>query len=65
MAFSCILCRNETLFVSNLCVKCSRIQKFMTIYGDEAIYEILDKTLLVKNVDKRVTKQVDAIEKAL
>lgn len=62
---SCVLCRNETLFVSNLCVKCSRIQKFMTIYGDEAIYEILDKTLLVKNVDKRVTKQVDIIEKAL
>jgi hypothetical protein len=37
----------------------------MTIYGDEAIYEILDKTLLVKNVDKRIIKQVDSIEKAL
>jgi hypothetical protein len=61
---SCVLCRNETLFVSNLCVKCSRIQKFMTIYGDDAIYEILNKTLLVKNVDKRITKQIDTIEKS-
>jgi len=62
---SCVLCRNETLFVSNLCVKCSRIQKFMTIYGDEAVYEILDRTLLVKNVDKRITKQIEVIEKTL
>ena len=64
MTFSCILCRNETLFVSNLCTKCSRIQKFMTIYGDEAVYDILNKTLLVKNVDRRVTKQIDTIEKS-
>jgi len=60
---SCILCRNETLFISNLCSKCAKIQKFMVIYGDDAVHDILHKTLVVKNIDKRLKNQIEEVAK--
>lgn len=56
---SCVLCKNQTLFVSSLCPECSKIQKYMMLYGEHCIYDILNKVLLVKNVDKRTDKVVD------
>lgn len=56
---SCVLCRNQTMFVSNLCPECAKIQKYMLLYGEHCIYDILNKVLLVKNVDKRTDKVVD------
>ena len=56
---SCVLCKNQTLFISSLCPECSKIQKYMMLYGEHCIYDILNKVLLVKNVDKRTDKVVD------
>ena len=56
---SCVLCKNQTLFVSSLCPECSKIQKYMMLYGEHCIYDILNKVLLVKNVDKRTDKVAD------
>ena len=56
---SCVLCKNQTLFVSSLCPECSKIQKYMLLYGEHCIYDILNKVLLVKNVDKRTDKVAD------
>jgi glutaredoxin-related protein len=47
------------MYVSNLCPECSKIQKYMMLYGEHCIYDILNKVLLVKNVDKRTDKVVD------
>lgn len=56
---SCVLCKNQTMYVSNLCPECSKIQKYMMLYGEDCIYDILNKVLLVKNVDKRTDKVAD------
>jgi len=56
---SCVLCKNQTMYVSNLCPECSKIQKYMMLYGEKCIYDILNKVLLVKNVDKRTEKVSD------
>jgi hypothetical protein len=52
----CVLCKNKTLFVSSLCPECSKISKYMQLYGEDTVYEILNKVLLVKNVDKKTDK---------
>lgn len=56
---SCVLCRNQTLFVSSLCPECSKIQKYMFLYGENCIYDILNKVLLVKNVNKKTDKTIE------
>ena len=53
---TCVLCRNQTMFVSNLCPECSKIQKYMMLYGEHCVYDILNKVLLVKNVEKKTDK---------
>lgn len=56
---TCVLCRNQTMFVSNLCPECSKIQKYMFLYGEHCIYDILNKVLLVKNVNKKTEKTIE------
>lgn len=56
---SCVLCRNQTLFVSSLCPECSKIQKYMFLYGEHCIYDILNRVLLVKNVNKKTEKTIE------
>lgn len=53
---TCVLCRNKTMYVSNLCPECAKIQKYMLLYGVECVYDILNKVLLVKNVEKKTDK---------
>lgn len=53
---TCVLCRNQTMFVSNLCPECAKIQKYMLLYGEQCVYDILNKVLLVKNVEKKTDK---------
>jgi len=53
---TCVLCRNKTMYVSNLCPECAKIQKYMLLYGAECVYDILNKVLLVKNVEKKTDK---------
>jgi len=31
----------------------------MQLYGEDTVYEILNKVLLVKNVDKKTSKVID------
>jgi len=57
MALCCVMCKSETLFISSLCNKCSIISKYMQIYSPEIIHDILNKTLVVKNIEKRLNKQ--------
>ena len=56
---TCVLCRNQTLFVSSLCPECAKIQKYMFLYGEHCVYDILNKVLLVKNVEKKTDKIMD------
>jgi glutaredoxin-related protein len=44
------------MYVSNLCPECAKIQKYMLLYGAECVYDILNKVLLVKNVEKKTDK---------
>jgi len=44
------------MFVSNLCPECAKIQKYMLLYGEHCVYDILNKVLLVKNVEKKTDK---------
>ena len=63
MALCCVMCKNETLFISSLCSKCSIISKYMQIYSPEIIHDILHKTLVVKNIEKRLNKQIEEVTK--
>ena len=45
MFFSCKLCSKETVVMTHLCAKCTRVRHLISIYGD-SVYSVLENVLV-------------------
>jgi hypothetical protein len=54
MSFCCVLCQQQTLFISSLCGECQKVKYLMMIYSPEKVVDVLNRVLKVKNVEKRI-----------
>jgi len=49
MSFICPLCGEEWIFSTRLCDDCSKIRRFMNLYGKKKVCDVVDNVLLVND----------------
>ncbi len=69
--FTCPLCQEEYIFLSEICQRCRRIRHYMNIYSTDKVHEILDNVLSRENdkinnkVKFEIAKDISEKEKQL
>ena len=53
--FTCCLCQEETVYVSNMCMECSKIRRIIGLYGRSEVCNILTRVCIRDN-EKREYK---------